>query len=295
VIAIEAATANRIVDAHVHLFRRHSEDTSRVVLDVFPAEAQALAEDFLSLMDRNGVQHAVIVALDGHDSYLGDCLARWPDRFTGIGAVDPKDPDPCRSYVLWRARVGLAGTRTDRLSDVPEGPLSARYEELLAAMAERRDALWFYGPREQLDAVGVAAARYPAVPIVLNHLGFLPAELDVDVDEHGRRRIRTVLPPPSLNAVCELARFPNMFVVISGAYAFSRAGYPYLDLRDTTRQLLEAFGPDHVMWGSDFPASAAFDRYEDTLALVDALVPDAGDAARRAIMGGTATSLLGQS
>ena len=83
-----------IVDAHLHLFERQSAEYPRGVHPLYPPELRSPAEQFLEVMDRHRIDHAVVVPLDNHDQYLAVVLDRFPDRFCGVGVFDDADPDP---------------------------------------------------------------------------------------------------------------------------------------------------------------------------------------------------------
>jgi predicted TIM-barrel fold metal-dependent hydrolase len=53
------------------------------------------AETLLSVMDEQGVDRAVITGLGQmiDNEYLAGACARFPDRFIGMGQVNPRQPD----------------------------------------------------------------------------------------------------------------------------------------------------------------------------------------------------------
>ena len=89
-------------------------------------------------------------------------------------------------------------------------------------------------------------------------------------------------------------RFPfaNTCVHLSGQYAISKEAYPYLDLAEWHRNLYAAFGPEHLIWASDFPWIASDPGYGETVAVLDHLLPDLSADERRQIMGETARCFL---
>jgi predicted TIM-barrel fold metal-dependent hydrolase len=54
-------------------------------------------------------------------------------------------------------------------------------------------------------------------------------------------------------AVAGLARFPNVHLKLTFAVTGSEEGYPFHDMHPILWRLIEAFGPERCMWGSDFP------------------------------------------
>ena len=279
-----------VVDAHLHVFRAASGRYPRDVHELFPAELEATVEELLAEMEAGGVEKAVLVPLSPHDEYVRECLERHPGRFAAIGIQDPSST----SVADFRRRVettGLQGLRLFRLGD----PLVGDVEELpvfplLAGLAEGAHKLWFYCPPDQLPLLERVLERLPGLTVVLNHLGFCPQ--GYRIDEHGRPRIATELPPPTLPTVLALARFPNVHVMLSGQYAFSRQPYPFRDVEPVVRAVYQAFGAGRLLWASDFPWIVEEPGYARQLALVDELLPDIATEERAAILGENTLRLL---
>jgi predicted TIM-barrel fold metal-dependent hydrolase len=92
--------------------------------------------------------------------------------------------------------------------------------------------------------------------------------------------------------VLGLARFANVYAMVSGQYAFSREPYPHRDLEPVVRAVYRAYGADRLLWASDFPWILEEPGYTAQLALADELLPDISSSERAAILGGTARKLL---
>jgi hypothetical protein len=54
-----------------------------------------------------------------------------------------------------------------------------------------------------------------------------------------------------LPAVCALAKHPNVAVKASGLPSLSTQAYPFRDVHDAIRRLVDAFGPTRTFWGTD--------------------------------------------
>ena len=88
-------------------------------------------------------------------------------------------------------------------------------------------------------------------------------------------------------------RWLALYVLCTGMYAFAGAPCPYDDLRRVTAELLEAYGPERLLLGSDFPWVAGEPGYAETLAAVDALLAGLDADGRAAVRGGNAARLFG--
>jgi L-fuconolactonase len=283
-----------VVDGHTHVFLRPSERYPRDVHPLFPAELEAPVEGLLETMRLSGVDKAVLVPLTPHDEYVAECLHRHPGTFAGIAVHDhssPPDPEALRRRL---SRHGFRGLRVHDLGGTADD--DAEQLELypvLQALAVDGHVCSFYAPAAQLELLEGVLERLPSLAVVLNHLGFAKPD-DYEVDEHGRPRIATELPPPTLPTVERLARFDGVHVMISGEYAFSREDRPYADLAEVVRRLYRAYGAGRLMWASDYPWIAEEPGYAPQLALVDHYLPELAAAERAAILGeGAARRLYG--
>jgi len=130
---------------------------------------------------------------------------------------------------------------------------------------------------DQLPSAAAAAHRVPGLTFVLDHLG-KPAVRD---GAAGLAAWRALVAP--------LAAAPNAVAKLSGLVTEADwAQWTVADLRPYVADALDLFGPDRLMFGSDWPVSllaAPYRRVRE--ALEEAL--DVSGADRAAIFGGTAT------
>ncbi|MFI5720803.1 amidohydrolase family protein [Nocardia sp. NPDC051750] len=135
-----------------------------------------------------------------------------------------------------------------------------------AALAERELAFeaWVYS--HQIPEVTALAQRYPKVTIILNHLG-TPAGIFGPVGKHTGRdaAARNRILERWRTDIADLAESPKVVAKISGlmmpilGHPVPRAGTstPVPELADRIGPLLrhaaDVFGPDRLIWGSNFP------------------------------------------
>ena len=242
-------------------------------------------------MERAGVDRAVLVPLSHHDEYVRDCLALFPGRFAAIGLQSPGDFD-VDGYRRRRDAVGLQGLRMFELGDASiTDPDQLACFRLLAEFAHSGDKLWFYGGEAQMALLEHILSVLTELTVVLNHLGYWPSALSID--EHGRPRFSAPYAAEDLAMVKRLARFPNVFVLLSGLYAFSVDPWPYQDLRWVTAGLLEAYGVERLLLASDFPWIVREPGYAETIETLDAHFPHLGHDERSQIRGSNAARLFG--
>jgi L-fuconolactonase len=283
-----------IVDGHVHLFRAASEEYPREISRTFPAEREAMAPGLLVEMDRAGVDRAVVIPLTEDDRYLREALDSARDRLVGLGVHDDHAPvtiDQLRRRV---AASGLQGLRMFGLGSARAGgdvddPEALTMLPLLRAMADDGLILSFYPTVADLPALASVLRALPGLQVLLNHQGFCHEGAGLDEQDDGD--LTTAIPPSYYGAVLDLARFPNCHLMFSGHYAYSSSGYPYLDLKDLVGRSCAAFGPERLVWGSDYPLVADDPGYGETLSTIDHLLDGIDPHDRARILGGNAARL----
>jgi L-fuconolactonase len=279
------------VDAHAHVFAAVGDRFPRDVhAELTPPDREATVEQLVAEMEQAGVGHAVLVPLSQHDEYLRFSLDRFPGRFALIGAQGPEPPS-VEEYVRRRETAGLQGLRLFGLGGPGEtDPERLATFPLLAELARSGDKLWFYGGREQMEQLERVLGVLPELTVVLNHLGYWPSTLSAD--EYRRPRFDAPYPAEGLGAVTGLARFPRVFVLFAGLYAFAEGPCPYVDLRPVTTALLDAYGPGRLLLGSDTPWIREEPGYAETLASLEAHYPGLDEADRARIRGGNTLDLF---
>lgn len=126
----------------------------------------------------------------------------------------------------------------------------------------------------QLPAAVTAARSVPELSIVLDHLGGPPAEPGQEgTDGTWAAAIRS------------LAALPNVTCKLSGVHTTPpRAS----DLRPYYEAALAAFGPDRLMYGSDWPVSALAATYDQVRNLYGELTAQLSPAEHEAVFNRTA-------
>ena len=113
------------------------------------------------------------------------------------------------------------------------------------------------------------------------------------LDHCGRPDVAQGLGEPGFQAILGLGSSRRAVVKLSGFAKFSAQAYPFTDLRPYLSALLQAYGPEHCVWASDWPFLKAAYRldYGPLLKLFEDTVPDATD--RHKILWKTPMRLFG--
>ena len=215
-------------------------------------------ETLVAQMDAAGVAQAVLVQLLGQtdNAYLESCRERYPGRFASVVAVDVTAADACALLAALAGR-GHSGVRLRPDARSPgTDPFAIWRAARTAGLAvscvgnSERFASPEFG--ELLDAV-------PGLPIVLEHLGGSsdPASVDGELCERVlalAEHANVYLKVPGLG---ELVPRPK---VLPGSGRTLDAALAEL------YEVVERFGPERLMWGSDFPVVCSREGYGNALA-----------------------------
>ena len=205
-------------------------------------------------------------ALEGRGAWLG-----------GGGLVDPASAEgPAELERLVGA--GACGVRIQRhlfyhrsLDDSVSTPLWAKAGEL-GLTVDINAAQTEYG------AVEHRLREFPETKFVLDHCGYVADTLSPEVN--------TVAP------VVELARYKNAYAKLTFLPSASREGFPFGDVHWMVREVVDAFGAERCMFGSNFPQAMYSPQmsYAQTVELFAEAI-ELSDEERAWILGGTAAGL----
>lgn len=84
--------------------------------------------------------------------------------------------------------------------------------------------------------------------------------------------------------ITDLARRPNVILKLSGITAYTGGGWSLASLRPWVTHVLEQFGADRMVWGSDSPVCTLHSGLTEWVAASQALLADLSASERRAIL-----------
>ncbi len=232
-----------IVDSQVHLWG--ADTPERPWPPGRAAEAQkpypVTREALLLQMDLANVRRVVIVppSWEGDRNDLALEAARaYPDRFAVMGRLALQEPRSRGLVADWKKQPGMLGMRFTFHSEHYRHFLTDGTADWLWPAAERHGIPLMVLVPGALDALDRIAGKHPGLKLVIDHVGL---------------QIRQKAPQvfADLPAVCALAKHPNVAVKASGMPSLSTQEYPFRDLHDAIRRLVDAFGPRRTFWGTD--------------------------------------------
>jgi predicted TIM-barrel fold metal-dependent hydrolase len=234
---LTAAPNYRLIDPHVHVWKHDLAFPFAQGANV-PAR-DAAPETLLGLMKANGVEKTVIIQVIHYrydNSYLASVLKRYPGTFLGVARVDPLDP-AAPDHLSRLTEQGFRGVRLspagNATGDWFHGPLMPplwkRCEELKVPMT-------VLAPITRMPEVGLLLEKLPDLTVVIDHMA------DCPIDQ-----------PAELEKLIALKRYPHLYVKISHTWSISKQAYPWLDAQQYVKRLYDSFGPQRLMWATDWP------------------------------------------
>jgi L-fuconolactonase len=279
--------ADRVIDAHLHVWNR--AHAPYAWLDAAPAELDRphAFSDIESGMRHHGVDAVVLVQADDHpgDTDLMLRTARAHPQVLGVVASLPLD-DPDASAAL------VERYETD--------PLVVGIRTL---SHDHPDPRWLLGdlPTRSLGSVADSRLTFELVPVRPEHVDVAlelrarHAGLQLAVDHLATPPLGGADLGPWRAALAELATDPGVCAKVSGLYPRGESpGEGFADeLRRVVDHAVDVFGPERLMFGSDWPVAHRGGGYDRVVPELLRLLGGYGGAARTAMVGGTATRFYG--
>ncbi|MBK4735107.1 amidohydrolase family protein [Noviherbaspirillum pedocola] len=256
-----------IVDTHAHIFQRGLPLAS---VRRYAPDYDALLVDYLGMLDAHGIARGVLVQpsfLGIDNSYLLAGLAAAPARLRGIAVVAP---DVDAGELVRLDAAGVVGLRLNLVGG--------------AALPDLRSPPWRALLRSAVDLGWHVEVHREARDLPLLLAPLLEAGVNVVVDHFGRPDPAKGVDDSGFRALLEAGASRRVWVKLSAVYRNGANGVGERIARDAMPLLRRAFGPERLLWGSDWPHT----RFEDdtsvaaSLALLETLLPDA--AARRIVL-----------
>jgi len=223
------------VDVHAHVLDADRPAVPGAAYEMFPAPFH----HYRRHLDQLGIDCGVLVTASIHgtdNEPMLRALAQDPSRLRGVAVIDSSVSD---DELLRLHRRGVRGVRLQNrmnggvaLSQLPS--IADRIAELGWHIELMTDLV------DVLEDVVPLIARSP-VPVVLDHFGFLPA----DIAPRSRK----------IDTMVGLARDLRVWITMSGAYRLA----PHVSPADSGKALharvevLAEAVPDRLLWASDWP------------------------------------------
>ena len=271
------------VDAHQHFWQLATRAGAWPPPALAPIHRDFLPDDLAALLHQNGVAATVLVQSmpdEADTRFMLDLADRHAFIAAVVGWVDLKAPDAPARIATMAAHPKLRGLRP-MLQDLDDDgwiddPALAPAMEAMLRHGLRLDALVL--PRH-LPSLLAFARQHPELPIVIDHL--------------AKPAMGAVPDARWVNDMARLAARPRVECKLSGMVTEAGPGWTVERLTPYARHVLQVFGPERVMWGSDWPVLRLAADYAAWVDASEALLAHLAPAQRDAVFGSNARRFYG--
>lgn len=268
-----------IVDTHAHIYGNDEKRYPPIDKPFRLPGMKGTLGDLRAATAQRDVRAACLTQVStfyGFDNrYLCDCAKVSSDWAAAVCTLDPDDPHSPELLSHYQREYGIKGMRSipGRSSRIEDQSVRALWrkaadEHLIVNVLIRR---------ENAEGLARMLTDFPDLRVVLDHCMY--PEIGPNYDA-------------TLKGALLLARFKNLYAKLSFVPLGSKQKYPCADLHDAVLKIVDAFGAERCMWGSDFPSELWTPgiSYSQHLQIFLKEIPF-GEQARENILGLTAKKL----
>lgn len=247
-----------IVDSHAHFWKKPPPGNPNIGPEHDPIEV----DEFVRHMDAARVDKVLQITrgVMGFDnSYSIEGASRYPDRMRVLGRIDAGAPDIVEQLRGWKKQPYMVGLRLMVHFPTEAGWYADGTMDRFWPEAERcRIPVSIYAP-ERSSLVASIAQRHASLPLVVDHIGMRTWDV--------HRSVPSTADWPNLLA---LAKYSNVTIKVSGIPEAMVERYPgFHKSRERLREIYDRFGPERMIWGSNFPPTTQVCSYEEAIAFIE--------------------------
>ena len=266
------------IDAHQHFWTLSRGDYGWLTPDLQPIYRDFTPSDLAPLLKAAGIDGTVLVQAAptvGETEFMLDIADKTPFVKGVVGWVDFEAADAPGQIVQLASHSALVGLRP-MIQDIAEDDwmlgqaLTAAFEAVQAA---------------DLTFDALTLPRH--LPNLLRLLEQHP-DMRVVIDHGSKPLIQSGITQPWATEMAALASETNAFCKLSGLVTEARPDWHIDDLRPYVDHLLATFGPERLIWGSDWPVATLAATYQDWVETSERLLSGLSGDEKAAIWGGNA-------
>lgn len=271
------------IDAHQHFWTLSNVFTDWPTPDLATIYRDYGAPDLAPLLKACGIDGTILVQAAANEEETRHLLsiADHNEWVLGVvGWIDFESASALGSLAAFASHPRFKGVRPMLQGiEQPEWILRDAFAPVFRQLA--RSGLTFDGlvRASQISELATLARRHPDLRIVLDHAG----KPDI---AHGQFA-------DWAQQIAAFAAAPNAYCKLSGLW--TEAGSDHTDARIApyVGVLLQQFGPDRLMWGSDWQVLELAGHYADWTEQCRRLLTSIGSAGQQAVFGNTAARFYG--
>jgi L-fuconolactonase len=264
------------IDAHHHLWRYQPAEYAWIDPE------SRIAHDFM------GTNLAATLAKAGVGGAITVQARQAPEETRFL--IDAAQSAPILGVVGW---IDLRSPAIEALLEVDAHPLIVGYRHVVQDEADNN----FILSQEFIRGVRAVVARDLTYDLLVNHRQLSSVVAFVESFGNGRFVLDHAAKPdiarggwsPWAEDIAAVAALPNVFCKVSGLVTeANHTGWKSEDFERYLDHIFALFGPERLIWGSDWPVCLLAADYRQALSLIEEYIDRHCPADRAAILGGNA-------
>lgn len=269
------------IDAHQHFWQIARADYGWLTPALGPIHRDFGPADLAPLLARHGISSTILVQAaptEAETRFLLGIAAKTPFIAGVVGWTDFEAPDIARKIAALAADPLLVALRP-MVQDIADESWLARPELAPAFEAMIAHGLVFDAllKPEHIPAALSLLSRHPDLAVAIDHA----AKPDLVAGNLADWR----------EGIDALAAHPQALCKLSGLVTEAARDWTIETLRPVAEHLLSTFGPDRLIFGSDWPVVTLRADYARWFETATALLSGCSESEREAIFGGNAARL----
>jgi predicted TIM-barrel fold metal-dependent hydrolase len=229
-----------IIDTHAHIYAEDEKRYPPIDKPLRPPGVKGTLGDLRATSASHGVRAACLIQVSTFYRFDNRCICDSAkvssDWAAGVCTLDPDDPHSPDLLSQYKREFGIKGMRSipgQRGQIDDEG-----VRHLWKRAADEGVVVNALIHRENAEGLSRLLADFSNLRVVLDHCMY--PEIGPQFDA-------------ILSDVLRLARCKNLYAKLTFVPAGSKQKYPCADMHDTVLKIVDAFGAERCVWGSDFP------------------------------------------
>lgn len=246
------------IDAHQHFWKIERNDYGWITPEIPVLYRDFLPDDLRPELREQKIDATILVQAAPtleETEYILELAAHEPFVAGVVGWLDPEHPDFKEQYKKLREHPKFVGLRI-MIQEMEDSAklLSPPFLQALSFLSEEDLPVDLLVLPYQLPHLAEMLERVPGLRGVIDHLAKPPiASGEIE---------------PWRSRMAEIARHPGICCKLSGMVTEASTDWKPEDFRIYIETVLELFGPERILFGSDWPVCLTAATYADTVELV---------------------------
>ncbi len=250
-----------MLDAHQHLWKLDRGDYGWLTPDLKPLYRDFEPADLLPLLQRAGIRRTVLVQAaetEAETDFLLEIAARTEFVAGVVGWLDMLADDFPARLAHYSTQPKWVGMRPLLQNHDPALIMDPRFRASLAEIARLRVPFDIVIYPQHLPAITQAIQATPGLHAILDHIAKPDMTRSMDAGW--------------CNGIEALAAVPEVYCKISGLVTEAGTNWSIDSIRPFVEFVAHAFGPDRLVFGSDWPVCTSAATYAQVLDLARSIL-----------------------